>query len=112
MTVTIEYLVRGDTTPVVFTITDAATGNPADLTAGAVTFTLRNLRANVVDVDAAPCVITDAAAGVCEWRRAADQPSAAGEYAGELAVTFGDATVKHYPDAAHTWQFIARNPLT
>lgn len=98
------YLVRGDTTPVEFTVVDAA-GQAVDLTGATVRFALRSQRSGLVDVDAA-CVITDEAAGVCEWRRLASEPSVAGSFEGDLEVTHGDGSIKHFPDVEGAWLFV------
>lgn len=101
------YLVRGDTTPVVFTVTDQA-GNLVDLTGATVAFTLRQVRTGTMDVTLASCPVTDAAAGVCQWERSAEEPSAVGEYEGELQVTYAGGQVKHFPDQAGAWLFVVR----
>lgn len=109
------YLVRGDTSPVVFTVTDATlaageAGGVVSLADATVRFALRSQRSGLVEVDAT-CVVTDAAAGICEWRRGADEPSGAGSYEGELEVTYADGTVKHFPDEEGAWLFVVRKAL-
>ena len=87
-------VVQGDTRPnLEFTV--LVDGVAQDLTDTTVRFKIRKFGETININDAAnTCTITEATNGICEYPWRDDDLEDAGDYEGELEITFGDDTVQ------------------
>ena len=109
-----NYLTQGDTQPVLFeNFRDADVYDIPTNTVSSVAFSLKNRATGAVPVSNAPCTITSSgtAALACIWSPGASDLNTAGEYDGELALTYTSGKVKRFPEQAGTFIFVVRAKL-
>ena len=87
-------LVQGDTRPaLVCTLTDGSTGNPINITGASVTFRFREVGSTTTKATINGSV-TDGANGVCEFQWTNTALDTAGNFEGEIEITFSSGAVQ------------------
>ena len=83
--------VQNDTKPdLEFNITKD--GVPIDLTSSTVKFYMKNSDTGAVKINGVACTITDYLKGLCKYTWQTGDLDTAGNYSGEVEITFGDGS--------------------